>query len=1105
MKTDQPETPFRTPTFLKRKLIIFFSLSISIGLICAALTFYYYEIDALRSAKHFELNSIAQLKIGQIQQWRQERINDARVLSEDRQLADAYNLWQRQSLESAKAKQYLLQRLESVKNNYDYHNILIITADGRTALSCRESENVQPQISGEPATTALSTKTVVFGGFYRCETCRRIIVNIFAPLIDSRGHAVAAVVLVVDPSHYLYPLIQSWPTPSRSSETLIIRRDGDDVLFLNELRHMSDTALKLKIPISQSNLPAAQAILGKKGYFQGKDYRNIEVLAVIQPIPDSNWFMVAKVDRREILAEARHLARELIIGIILALLVVGLSGGISLHAQQKKSYKRLFLIQLQLSETRKWYQTILYSIGDGVIATDALGRIRQMNPTAEKLTGWKEHDAVDVPLKEVFHIIDETSREVMEDPFSNITRKKHAVGMATQTLLISKDGRQYPIAHSGAPIRNPDDEIIGVVLVFRDRSKERKMETSLRESQTLLQSIMDNSPAMIYLLNEQETFLLVNQKLASVINRPVSDIIGKNKDQLDHKEIVLELTAGDQDIFKSKTSRLTEHDIQQMDGKYTYLIHRFPVFNAGGTVFAVGAIATDITHFRQIESDLRTGEAQYQALVQSAADHLYMLDLEGVYLSSNDRVKLLGFDTGRQIVGKTIEDVHTGENGELFRAKYEQVISRLESIRFEHCSTAPDGRRLEWEKTIYPIMKEDNSIVAVGGIARDITRYKTLEKQYRQAQKMEAIGQLAGGVAHDYNNMLGIIMGYAEMCVKDIEPQCPLYEDLNEILMAARRSKEITGQLLAFARQQTIAPKIIDANGFIRQSERMLTRLIGEDIELKISSTSLLWPIRIDPAQFHQILANLAINARDAVGGVGIIALEITNIVLDEGYCAEHIGFRCGEFVLISFTDSGMGMDKETITKIFEPFFTTKEKGKGTGLGLSTVYGIIKQNDGFINVHSEPGHGTTFKIFLPRATGEYDDLSEDVQEKITGNETILVVDDEIQILRLCQRALKPLGYTVLTAQSPDKAIAACRTTGTPIDLLLSDVILPTQNGKELAGKIKALRPSTKLLFMSGYTANAIADRGILIEGINFIPKPFSPNELATKIRNVLDQ
>ncbi len=386
-----------------------------------------------------------------------------------------------------------------------------------------------------------------------------------------------------------------------------------------------------------------------------------------------------------------------------------------------------------------------------------------------------------------------------------------------------------------------------------------------------------------------------------------------------------------------------------------------------------------------------------------------------------------------------------------------------------------------------------------------------LQAQLLQSQKMESVGRLAGGVAHDYNNMLGVIMGYTELAKYKLHPHDPLHADLEEILKAARRSMEVTRQLLAFAREQTIRPRILNLNESVESMLKMLRPLLGEDVALSWRPQSDLWLVKMDPSQIDQILANLCVNARDAISGTGRITIETRNATFDEAHCARHEEFVPGHFVVLVVKDDGCGMDRQTLEKIFDPFFTTKELGQGTGLGLATVYGIIKQNDGFINVHSEPGQGATFEIYLPGYVDRPEDQDGETMKTESGgaiplgrNEMVLLVEDELTILDMCRMILGKLGYQVLAAGTADDAIRLASEYSGKIDLLITDVIMPQMNGRELAEQVRAFCPHIRTLFMSGYTADIIAHHGILEDGVNFIEKPFLMEDLAQKIRGVLD-
>lgn len=381
-----------------------------------------------------------------------------------------------------------------------------------------------------------------------------------------------------------------------------------------------------------------------------------------------------------------------------------------------------------------------------------------------------------------------------------------------------------------------------------------------------------------------------------------------------------------------------------------------------------------------------------------------------------------------------------------------------------------------------------------------------LEEQFHQAQKLESIGRLAGGVAHDFNNMLSVILGHTEMALAQLDPIQPLFADLEEIRKAAQRSANLTRQLLAFARKQTVTPKMLDLNDTVESMLKMLRRLIGEDIDLAWLPRTGVWPVKVDPSQIDQILVNLCINARDAIEGVGKVTIETDMATFDQADCNDHAGFTPGEYALLAVSDNGCGMDKETLDNIFEPFFTTKRVDQGTGLGLATVYGIVKQNNGFINVYSEPGYGATFKIYLPRYVADTAPVGQEslAAPATPGHETILLVEDEPAILNVGKLMLENFGYRVLTALTPDEAMRVAGEHAGDIHLLITDVVMPEMNGWDLAEKLLSLYPGLKQLFMSGYTASVITHHNLLDETVNFIQKPFSMQVLAARVREVLE-
>lgn len=494
------------------------------------------------------------------------------------------------------------------------------------------------------------------------------------------------------------------------------------------------------------------------------------------------------------------------------------------------------------------------------------------------------------------------------------------------------------------------------------------------------------------------------------------------------------------------------------------------------------------------------------AAIEQTSDAIVITDRKAIIQYVNPAFELITGYSRDEVLGQNPRILKSGEQNEQFYQDFWQILNSGRTFKGRMVNRRKDGTVFTEEATISPICDQDGRIISFVAVKRDISEQILLEAQLRQAQKMEAVGRLTGGVAHDFNNILGVIIGYTEMALDGVEPGQKLHDDLGKILDAAGRSADIVRQLLAFSRKQTITPKILDLNKAVLEILKMLHRLIGEQITLSWVPRPDSLMIKMDPTQIDQILANLCVNAKDAIEGSGKITIETTRATFDKEYCANHIGFQPGKFVQLTVSDNGCGIDKETQQHIFEPFFSTKESGRGTGLGLSTVYGIVKQNNGFINVYSELGRGTTVKVYLP----SHEDARPEIPEKTHAvskaglGETILLVEDELVLLDMAQKMLEIIGYNVLAANKPGDALKIAEDYPGKIDLLFTDVVMPEMTGKELAQVIQSRHPDLKVLFMSGYTANVIAHNGILDEGIRFIQKPFSMGDLAYKIRGILN-
>lgn len=633
----------------------------------------------------------------------------------------------------------------------------------------------------------------------------------------------------------------------------------------------------------------------------------------------------------------------------------------------------------------------------------------------------------------------------------------------------------------------------------------------LKESERRYREIFENAKEALYVHDLSGRYTLVN--------KACEELIGYTHEEILQMSVFDVVASEDIDFIRNSLEQsLVDHapttykvDVIRKDGQ------RVPVEVSSRLIFREGrpvgvqCTARDISERRHAEEALRASEQRFRDLVENANDIIYSHDLQGNYTSINK--------AGEVITGYTVEEALKLNLAETTAPDYlpkarEMMQRKLAGERvtaYEIEIIAKDGHRVTVEvntKLVY----ENGVPVGVQGIARDITERKRMENdlrasqaQLQQSQRLEAVGQLAGGVAHDFNNLLTAIIGYSELSLRKLEPESPVSRDIAEIKKAAGRAASLTRQLLAFSRKQILKPEVLDLNHVVGDMHKMLRRLIGEDIDLVTILSPETSRVEADRGQLEQIIMNLVVNARDAMTLGGNVIIETVKTDLDEDDVDEHMPMQPGKYVMLAVSDTGTGMDAETKTRIFEPFFTTKEVGKGTGLGLSTVYGIVKQSGGFIWVYSELNVGTTFKIYLPRLSD-----SSNVQEAVTshapvplGTGTVLLVEDDALVRNVAVESLELAGYKVLESENGNRALAIASNYKDEIDLLITDVVMPVMGGRELAERLAVLRPKTKVLFMSGYTDDAVVRHGIMDKDIEFLQKPFTPDGLLRRVDEVL--
>ncbi len=746
------------------------------------------------------------------------------------------------------------------------------------------------------------------------------------------------------------------------------------------------------------------------------------------------------------------------------------------------------------SEAR--YRSLMEQANDAILLLDPERRIVEANHQAAELLGRPPAEILGRPYNEMV---------VPEE--GEVTIAGWARLLAEGTIRVEGrrflrgDGTHVVVDIASAVVQVGEERL--VLSILRDITERLRAEAELRATKDRLDYVISANPAVLYTLHLEGA-----QPTPSWVSANMERLVGYSAQEALtpgwwlaglHPEDRAAAEAGVRALFDEE--HLThEFRFRHRDGTYHWIRDEQRLLrDAAGAPGEIVGSWSDITERKRAELKLAESEEQFRAVFDGAIDAKVVTDDDGRFLEVNPAAcELYGCPRAELLKRKVEEFAEPG-----FR--FEQVLATAGAtgrFRASHRLFRPDGtvRDVDASTTINVLPGRHFSAL------RDMTEHRQLEGQFRQAQKMEAVGQLAGGVAHDFNNLLGVITGYSELLSRRLEPEHAGHKALEQIRKAADRAAALTRQLLAFSRKQVLEPKVLDLNAVLAGVDKMLRRLIGEDVQIQTRFAEDLWQVKADPGQVEQVIVNLAVNARDAMPKGGQLTLETANTALDAAYARAHTYVRPGPYVMLAVSDTGHGMDAGTQSRIFEPFFTTKEPGKGTGLGLATVFGIVKQSGGHINVYSEPGRGSTFKVYLPRidevATKE--EAATPPPPPPTGTETILLVEDAEALRVMIREILESGGYTVVDASNPDEALARAQAYRGSLHLMLTDVVLPHMSGPDLAASLARVLPEMRVLYMSGYAADAIGNHGVLEPGTFFIQKPFTADDLLRKLRAVLD-
>ncbi len=767
----------------------------------------------------------------------------------------------------------------------------------------------------------------------------------------------------------------------------------------------------------------------------------------------------------------------------------------------------IFTDVTQRKQTEEKFTKVFMMTPGGISITRMSdGLIIDTNLGFNDITGWERSEVLGRTVWEVNFWANAVDRTFLVDELrAGRNVKQH------EFQFRRKDGTLGNGMYSARSVQIAGEMCI--LFVLTDITRRKEMDRKLRENEDRLRVIAKNVPGVVF-----QFYATQKGKLGlSYANERMTDILGLQINDLEalFPEILAHVHDEDRgELLASIERAVAACAPWNYEGRFIKPSGEMIWFNGLSTPtrledrIVFDGILLDVT-------GRKLAEEKFSRIFMMTPDFISITRLsDGLILEANTGVERIVGWTRSEAIGRTAEDLRLWADPEVRNLILSELLAKREVLYREVRFRRKDGsiRIGIYSGRLIQIADEMCLISIMQDITdrrRDEEERQRLQEQLFQAQKIESVGRLAGGVAHDFNNMLAVILSQTEMALMKVAPTSPFYGDLQEIAKAAERSAELTRQLLAFARKQTINPRVLDLNQTVTGMLSMLRRLIGEDIRLEWIPGAGLRPVKMDPSQLDQILANLCINARDAIAGVGEIVIETANVVFDEAYCALHPGHVPGNYVSLVVSDNGCGMDKETLANLFEPFYTTKASGLGTGLGLATVYGVVRQNDGVLSVSSEPNKGSSFRIFLPGQERAVEPLRESgagETETIThGQETILLVEDEPGVLMVNQAILETLGYHVLGAATPSKALRLAGEHDGTIHLLMTDVVMPEMNGWELSQRLMQSHPKLKRLFTSGYTADVIAHQGILESGVHFIPKPFTVQALSAKLREVLDR
>jgi PAS domain S-box-containing protein len=1086
--------------------ILLLAATASIFVIVGGYIFFKSESNRIRNEKYLELKAIADLKESQLRDWRKERFADAHHFSISPLYSEALENYIK-SKDTALERSFIL-RNRMIKNLRGFATVFIATPDYKMHFVLDTAFNYYDPHIKEYIDSALINKKIYFSDFYFHKQLNQIYLAIISPINNKQNKPIATLVFVIDPNSYIYKAIQQWPTPSKISETLIVKREGDSVVFLNKLRNIENSNQQFKLSLSNKSLPATQAVLGHTGFFIGKDYSGKDVISDLRQIPEMPWFMVTKVDMQELFLELHF--RVVVIVIIVFVLIMFIIAGVGwiYYLQKGNIYKELLIKETNLSKVEEEFRITLYSVGDGVITTDIYGNVKRMNREAEQITGYTECEAQGKPLEEIFKIIDEGKRESIENPVAKVLKEGLVLGLANHSLLITKEGREIPIADSAAPIKNEKGKIFGVVLVFKDQTRERNVQRALMESQQQMTHIIEFLPDAIFAIDRAGRVIAWNKAIQEMTGVPASEMIGKSDYEYalpffgERHPILVDF------VFKDYTDQVSNYDFLvrvdntvvaesskcTVNGKHIIFYGKAsPLYNSKGEIVGAIELIRDITASRKNEQLLREKDVLFKSLLEFSPIYIFFKDhdIRAIHLSKNYE-KMLGMPLS-DILGKTMDELFPSDLAKSMVADDKKILYEGKLIEVDE---ELNGKYYTTIK--FPIFQDGHPPV-LAGFTIDITDRKKAEQELIKAlERAERSDKLKDAflqnMSHEIRTPMNAITGFSALLSDEgITPErIAKYTEI--IINSSNQLLSIVDDILTVSRIQTgqevFNAKPVNINTII-DDLHFIFKTRFEDKNLEFSNTKFFSNnesvILTDRTKLTQILTNLISNA-----------LKFTH----QG--SVKFGYSLNDKFLQFFVkDTGIGIKPEMQEIIFERFAQAdniNRKYGGTGLGLAISKAYAKILGGDIWVESEPNKGATFYLTIPHKPVHETEISTipviDTMNK--PMKKILVAEDEFFNFELIREMLLKFDYEILHAKNGEEAVEICEQDPS-ISLVLMDIKMPVKDGASATVEIKKLRPKLPIIAQTAYALESEKEKFMKNGFDDYITKPINKNDLITKI------